>query len=357
MDPWEKKLAITWIAILGGTAAIMLVLLLTGDRSLHFTLVIFLIVVKFLAGFGNVIGISGVIIFMLTKFGSKFNGEENKKKLKMLLVGMILIVFVLLVYQGPVKIIQSIIQLINGGNGNADNLLDKILFIYGIVSLMWSLYIQPLLKGDFVAVTTVTTGDMLKKGFSDIKSNVKKKLFQWRKEYAKVEIAEQQKLQDHLKTIRQRLAVIMMLFLGAGNLVFTTICAALIFGWFRIFYITNRKPLKYETYILVGACIGICAISGIMPFVLEFTPFYTTIQGAYIWTYIAQFAGLLIVAIIYLRKYLAPIMAKRKAQQVKDLKEEKAGLEKQKADLEKQKKDLVKEKQKLTKKVTKNNGK
>ncbi|NMC04741.1 MAG: hypothetical protein GYA24_05985, partial [Candidatus Lokiarchaeota archaeon] len=68
MDTWEKKLAIAWIALLGGTGAVMLLLLSTDDRSLHFTLVIFLIVVKFLAGFGNVIGIAGVIVFILTKF-------------------------------------------------------------------------------------------------------------------------------------------------------------------------------------------------------------------------------------------------------------------------------------------------
>jgi Skp family chaperone for outer membrane proteins len=355
MDQWDRKLAITWIAILGATSAIMLLLLLTGDRSLHFTLVIFLIIVKFLAGFGNVIGVAGATIFLLTKLESHFKGEENRKKLKLLLVVMVGIIFFLLAYQGPYKIIGGIVKMVNG-EVVKDNPLDQILFVYGIVSLMWSLYIQPLWKGDFLAVTVVTTGDMVKQGWSDIKNRFKKKISTMKKDYAKVEIAEQQQLQEHLKTIRQRLAVVMMLFLGAGNLVFTVICAALIFGWIRIFYITSRKPYKYETIILVLACVAICAISAIEPFVIEATPFYDTIKGAYFWTYIASFTGLLICAIIYLRKYLGPIMAKRKVQQIKNLKEEKEELEKEKAEIEKQKKQIAKENKKLKKQADKPKG-
>ncbi len=349
MDAWERKLAIVWIAILGATGAIMIFLLVKGERSLDYTLVGFLIVVKFLAGFGNVIGVAGVTIFLLTKFGSKFNGEENKQKLKLLLVFMVLIIFILIVYQGPYKIIDGIVKLTNGQSANTDNLLDQILFVYGIVSLMWSLYIHPLWRGEFLTVTTVSMGNMVKKGLSDFKKNFKQKISSMKKEYAKVEIAEQQRLQEHLKTIRQRLAVIMMLFLGAGSLVFTPIAAALIFGWFRIFYITSRKTFRYEIYILVGACVALCAITGIMPFVLSDTPFYITIQGAYFWTYIATFSGLLIGAIIYLRRYLGPIMAKHKVQQIKSLKEEKEELEKEKAEIEKQKKQIAKENKKLKK--------
>nr|MDO8118847.1 hypothetical protein [Candidatus Sigynarchaeota archaeon] len=349
MDLWEKKIAIAWIAILGVTAAVMLLLLLTGDRSLHFTLVIFLIVVKFLAGFGNVIGIAGATIFLLTKLESMFKGEENKGRLKLFLFVMVLIIFVLLVYQGPYKIISSIIK----GTSSSDNLIDNILFVYGIISLMWGLYIRPLWKGDFLSVTTVSTGEMIKKGFSSFKDRIKKKVYEIKKEYAKVEITEQQRLQEHLKTIRQQLAVVMMLFLGAGTLVFTPICAALIFGWLRIFYFTNRKPFKYEIAIIVGACVAISAIACTMPFVIFLTAFYIAIQSGYFWTYIASFTGLLAGAIVYLRKYLGPIMAKRKKQQIKNLKEEKAELEKEKAELEKQKKKISKESQKLKKQVAK----
>ncbi|MEX2681848.1 MAG: hypothetical protein Q6373_009610 [Candidatus Sigynarchaeota archaeon] len=352
MDPWEKKLAITWIAMLGATTAVMLLLLLTGDKSLHFTLVIFLIVVKFLAGFGNVIGIAGVTIFLLTKLESRFKGDENKKKLKLLLVVMVLIIFGLLVYQGPYKIISGVMKITRGESVD-DNWLDKVLFVYGIVSLMWSLYIRPLWKGDFLSVTTITTGDIIKKGLTNIKHRFRKKIYEMKKEYAKVEITEQQRLQEYLKTIRQHLADIMMLFLGAGTLVFTPICAAFIFGWLRIFYFTHRKPFKYEIIIIVAACVAISAIAGTMPFVLFLTAFYTTIQSGYIWTYIAQFAGLLIGAIIYLRRYLGPIMAKRKEQQIRNLKDEKAELEKKKAELEKQKRQIAKESKKLKKQVEK----
>ncbi|NMC06747.1 MAG: hypothetical protein GYA24_16135, partial [Candidatus Lokiarchaeota archaeon] len=277
------------------------------------------------------------------------NGEENRQKLKMLLVVMVLIIFILLAYQGPYKIIENLVKISLGQNQNTDNVIDKLLFVYGIVSLIWNLYIRPLWKGDFLAATIITTGDMIRGSWAEFKSNLKKKLSERKKEYAKVEIVEQQRLQEHLKKIRQRLADVLMLFLGAGSIVFTPICAALVFGWFRIFYITSRKTFKYEVYILVCAFVVLCAINGVMPFVLDFTPFYATIQSAYFWTYISTFSGLLIGAVIYLRKYLGPILEKRKVQQIKSLKEEKADLEKQKADLEKQKKQMAKENKNLKK--------
>nr|MDO8115477.1 hypothetical protein [Candidatus Sigynarchaeota archaeon] len=348
MDPWEKKLAMTWGIVLAATGAVMMFLLITGEASLNFTLVIFLMVVKFLAGFGTVIGISSFVIFMLTKFADKFNGEENKKKLNLLLFSAVAIILFLLVYQGPYKIIQSFLV-----TGDTDNIIDKLLFIYGIVSLMFSLYIKPLLKDEFIAVTTVTTGDMIKKGLSGTASNIKKKFFAWRKDYGKVERAEQEQLKEYLNVFRQRLAVVMMLFLGAGNVVFTIICAIFILGWLRIFYFTKRKPFRYEIYLIVGACIAICAISTLMSLVLDKTPLYVTIMGAFFFTYISQFLGLLIAAILYLRRLLGPRILKRKAQQIKNLKEEKADLEKKKEDLEKERKALLKEQKKLKKQVGK----
>lgn len=344
VDLWEKKLLLIWTIMLAGSSAVMLFLLLTGEASLNFTLVIFMIVIKFLAGFGTVIGISSVIIFVLTKFEDKFKGEENKKRLKALLVFMLLVLVVLVVYEGPVKIIESVIK-----HGDADNIFDKLLFVYGIVSLMYSLYIRPIWKGDFLAVTVTTTSDQIKTGLKTATRGIKKKFFIWRKNYAKAELQEQQQMQDFLKKLRQQLAVIVLPFLGAGTVVFTVICAIFIFAWLRIFVVAKeRKPNKPEIILLACACIGISAIAIMLPFFFDATPLYTTIREGYFGTYISQFAGLFIASIIYLRKMLAPIIAKRKVEQIKDLKAEKE-------ELKKEHENLLKEHKKLKKTVGKEN--
>ncbi|HME51670.1 MAG TPA: hypothetical protein VKM55_05590 [Candidatus Lokiarchaeia archaeon] len=333
-DAWEKKLVLIWIIILAATTAVMLFLLLTGESSLNFTLIIFLMAVKFLAGFGTVIGITSAIIFVLTKFERLFKGEEHKKNLKALLIFMLLILIVLNVYYGPVKIVQSIIK-----QGDADTIFDKLLFVYGIVSLFFTLYIHPIWKGDFLAATMPTTGDNIKKGIKSASRGIKKRFFTWRKNYAKAELQQQLGMQEFLKRLRQHLAVIVLPFLGVGNIVFTIICAIFIVIWLRIFVFKDRKLEKIEFIFLACACIGISVIAVLLPFVFDATPLYTTIRAGYFGMYIVNFAGLLIASIIYLRKMLGPVMEKRKKAQIKEKKAEQKEVEKeQKAQLKESKK-------------------
>jgi len=335
VDAWEKKLFMIWIIILAATTVVMLFLLLTGEASLNFTLVIFLMVVKFLAGFGTVIGITSAIIFVLTKFEGLFKGEEHKKNLKMLLIFMLLILIVLNVYNGPIKIVQSIIN----PKKDIDNIFDKIMFVYGIVSLFFSLFIHPIWKGDFLVATTPTTGDNIKKGLKSASRGIKKRFFTWRKNYAKAELQQQLGMKEFMTNLRQHLAVIVLPFLGAGTVVFTVICAIFIFTWLRIFVFKERKLVKLEFIFLACACIGISVIAVLLPFVFDQTPFYSTIQAGYFGTYIANFAGLLIASIIYLRKMLGPIIEKRKKAQIKEKKAEQKEAEKeQKAQLKEGKK-------------------
>jgi hypothetical protein len=343
MDAWEKKFAIIWIVILSAATAVMLLLLLTGESSLDFTLVIFLMVVKFLAGFGTVIGITSAIIFVLTKFEKLFKGEEHKKNLKMLLICMFLIIIGLNVYNGPFKIVQSIIN----PKKDVDNIFDKIMFVYGIVSLFFSLYIHPIWKGDFLMATAPTKGDNIKKGLKSASRGIKKRFFTWRKNYAKAELQQQLGMKEFMTNLRQHLAVIVLPFLGAGTIVFTVICVIFVFTWLRIFLLKERKLVKIEFIFLACACIGITVIAVLLPFVFDQTPFYATIQAGYFGTYIANFAGLLIASIIYLNKMLGPIIEKRKKQRAKDLKAEKEDLEKEHKSLRNEHKTLQKENKKL----------
>ncbi|MDD1779062.1 MAG: hypothetical protein LUQ65_12925, partial [Candidatus Helarchaeota archaeon] len=66
MDPIVKKIILIWIAILVVTTFLMLYILLLGEFSFNSTLIVFLVVIKFLAGFGLPMGLSSAIIFVLT---------------------------------------------------------------------------------------------------------------------------------------------------------------------------------------------------------------------------------------------------------------------------------------------------
>ncbi len=339
MDEWTKKDVLIWTSLLAGTGLLMFLILITGETSLDYTMVLFLIVVKFIAGLGTVIGIISFIIFMLTKFASKYCGEENRKNLKLLMTMGVLIIIGLLIYQGPVKIIQSILST----GGDVDTFFDKVLFIYGIVSLMFTMYVLPFIKVDVLTITNITTKDIIKNNLSKTGQSVKKWFYERKKDYGKAELITELSLKQDLRVLRQRFAVILLLPLGVGTLLFMPICAALVLTWLRIFVFTSRKLFRFERYIAACACIVISVISAIMPFVLDLTPLYTVIQGAFIFTYISQFCGLLIAALFYLVKLLKPIRQKQVAKQLKTVKEEKEALERERKRLLKERKQLVKQ--------------
>lgn len=313
---------------LGITTVLMLFLLLTGETSLNFTLVIFLVAVKFLSGFGIILSIVSFGIFVFQKFEEQFKGEENKKKLKAFQILLIVLPIVLIVYYGPWKISQSFIE-----QGAQDNIIDKLIFVYGICSLLVTLYVVPLVQGEFTTVTTVSTGEMIKSTLTKGVRGFKKRMFSWRKNFAKAQLQDQLSLRDFLDLWRQRLAVVALVVLGVGSLVFTPITVIMIGMWIRVYFLTERRPFKFEIALLVGAALALAVIAALIPFILEFTPFYATIQTNYYWVDVAYLCGLAIASVLYLHRMLRDPLAKRKErkkeEEVEDLKAEKERLEQQ----------------------------
>lgn len=344
MNEFRKKSMITYAVVLGSATAIMLLVLLTGVASLNFTMIIFLVVVKFLAGFGTIIGVTSIIMWILKKFEKRFKGKENKKNVTILYSFFLIIIIGYIIYQGPVKIVQSIFS-----QGDADNLFDKIMFIYGIVWLLFSMYEKPLIKGKFEDVTTITLSEMIKEEVNQGVSGIKRWVYKKKKDYAKAEVEQQATMQKYLKTLRMRIAIVFLLFLGIGTVLFTLIAGAFILSWVHIFFFSEKKMGKLEKITLLCACIAISVIGALLPFVLEITPLYLIIKNYYFFIYIAQFAGFFIAAYLYLSRMLNPVLEKRKEEKLKSLKEEKKALKKQQKSLKKQKKKLEKEHKKGSK--------
>lgn len=242
------------------------------------------------------------------------------------MVSLIVIPVALLIYN-IVKIIQSyLIQ------ASSETLIDKILFIYGICSLLVSLYIIPVIKGEFTVVTTVSTGDMIKKGAKKTYRGIKKKFFSLTKNFGKATLQDQKRLKEYLSVWRQRIAVIAMIALGIGSFVFTPICAILIISWLRIYFFTERQFTKFEAILLVSAVSAITIISILLPFVLQFTEFYDLIQTNYYLIDVAYTTGLLIGTAIYLIRFLKPRLQKwklaKREEKIEKLEAEKSDLQK-----------------------------
>ncbi|GAB4323399.1 MAG: hypothetical protein Kow0069_28500 [Promethearchaeota archaeon] len=328
MDDWTRNAVLKWTFALAAGTAVMLLVLLTGVRSLNFSLVVFLFTVKFLAGFGIVLAITSAGIFVLTKFEKQFVGEENAGKMKAFMVAMVALPVLLLVYYGPVKIWQSYTA-----GGIADNLLDKVLFVYGIASLLVTLYVIPLVKDEFASVTFVSTGEMVKKTLKEGVRGFKKRVFSWRKNLAKAQLQDHLSLKEFLELWRQRLAVVALLLLGLGNLIFTPIAVVFVGAWLRVYFFTSRRPFKFEVYMIVAAALANAVVAAMIPFVLELTPFYEAVKTSYYWLDVAYFTGLFLASALYLfrltRDAWVDWKKRRKDEKIKGLKAERDSLKKE----------------------------
>jgi hypothetical protein len=328
----------------------MFYILLRGELSLTSTLIVFLVIIKFLAGFGVPMGVSTFVIWVLAHFEKWFSGEENRVNLKRFLIFIVFVLIVVLIYQGPYKIIMSILK-----PGANVNILDLLLYVYGIASLFITMYIWPLLKTKFFISKLIAEKDVLKKSVTQTVQGIKTRFHSWRKHYAKVEIQKQVSLKDQLNEVRRQIAIFTFIFLGIGCLIFMPISAIFILIWLRIYLLyTEKRPLKFEIFLLIGACIVIMIIALLEPFIPPITVMFDTIfSNYYYWVYIAQFIGLLISSIIYISHLLKPILEERKKRKMEKLKQKSEGLKKEHEELQQSHKDLLKEKKKLEKEIKK----
>ncbi|MFX0100683.1 MAG: hypothetical protein ACFFCS_14000 [Candidatus Hodarchaeota archaeon] len=346
-----KKWLYLWIVLIAAGTAVMLLILLSGMTQLDFTFVIFLVTLKFLAGFGVIMGITGLVIFMFTKFEKKFKGKQNKWKIKAVFILALLIIIGLMIYQGPYKFWDIVTS--TGGSDNIFMILfDAFLFIYGIFALILRQYAIPVWRNEFDDVLHQSLMDKIKDGWTEKVRGAKKRFFSWRKNYAKAYLQDQLSLKEYLKEWRRKFAIITLLFLGIGNLIFTVICVILIMTWYLVFIKKVRELKKYEKYLFIGACIALMVLVVLMAFDITLGQLYQLKKTWALLIQIAQFSGLIVGVILYLMQMWPIISSLEKGKgKEKDKEKEKKSKEKEK---EKKKKDKEKEKEKKKENKSKN---
>ncbi|MHA1150235.1 MAG: hypothetical protein ACTSR8_18565 [Promethearchaeota archaeon] len=340
------------------TFIVMLLILLTGETSLYLTFLIFFWVVKFLSGFGLILSITNGFLFILSK-----KKETLSKRGANIIVIFQIIVPILLILYAIYKIISSYI-----GNVKSISMtgvwteifvfIDNLVFIYGIVSLLLQLYILPIIKKEFDAAINKGRNQKWGQSLRNFGRNVKKQWLSWRDEDAKVKYLDQKSIKELLDNWRDRFAVILLIPLAIGSLLFTPISFILIIMWGKII-IWNRTQIKlYEKIALLLSIIVIGAIAIISSF-FDFG-IYSQI-AEYLWTInIFYLIGIIVATLLFMVKLLSlqgvsisGYFKNRRKQKKEQMKDKIKNLKQQKKSLQKK---VKKTPPKETKSVKKKNN-
>ena len=254
----EKTYKIIYIVGLALTAAIMLWVLIFGILTLNITFIIFFWIIMFLSGFGLVLGIANGFLLLMDKLSNKI----SKKGTKVLIVVEIIIPAILIGY-AIYKILTSYFQATSLTQSGIWFWLDKILYIYGIVSLLLTLYIIPLASEQFQKAVELGKLSFWKKKAKKVAREIKKKYFSLRKEFARAQVQDQMTVKEILDLWRNKFAVNLLLILAVGTLIFTpiaflsgTIYAVVQIG-FGIICIIGSKYITTLTWAIILIIFGI----------------------------------------------------------------------------------------------------
>ncbi len=322
-----QKFDIFYIFGLVITTIIMFIILLTGVYAFYITFILFFWVVKFLSGFGLILGITSGFLFILNKTKDKI----SKRGINAIIIFQIIIPFLLIFYAiyklylsyvGPASTIPMI-----GIWADIYVWFDNIIYIYGITSLLLQLYIIPILKKEFDEAINKGRNQKWGRSLKNFGKNIKKQWFKWREEDAKIQYIDQNSVKQLLDNWRSRFAVILLIPLAIGSLIFTPITFILIVMWCKII-IWNRTEIQtYEKITLLISIIFIGLIAIFTPY-FEFG-IYSTIAN-YLWTLnIFYLIGIIIAELIFMIKLLSlqgvsigTYLINRKKRKKKDLKKE-----------------------------------
>ena len=281
----------------------MILILVFWIRITSFTFLIFFWVVKFLSGFGLILSITNGFLFLLSRRKDKL----SKRGTNLIIIFQIFIPIILILY--------AIDKLYSGYVGSASTLsmtgiwadiyvwFDNIIYIYGILSLLAQLYLIPIFKHEFDEVINKGRNQKLGRSLKNYGRNVKKQWLKWRAEDAKVKYLDQKSIKELLNNWRNRFAVILLIPLGIGSLLFTPITYILIIMWAKIIIWDRSEIYSFEKIAIFISIILIGLIAVLTPY-FEFG-IYSQIANS-LWTLnIFYLIGILGATLIFIVKLLS----------------------------------------------------
>ncbi len=275
-----KKFDIFYIIGLVATTIFMILQLIFGFIELNITFLIFFWTMKLLSGFGLILTVANGILLILNRFTEKF----SKKDVQVLIIIQVIVPGILVGY--AIYSIISSLPPVTPKTG-IQYWFDLLLFLYGIISLMLSLYIVPLIREEFQEAVDTGIIKRVKRGTKKIGRKMKKGYFSWRGKYAKVQIQDQMTLGEVLNIWRNQFAVYLLIPIAIGSLIFTPIAFICVIFWLKIIVFDKGEPKFYERIALLISMIWITTITCLaytfkLVFFTSIEPFYWTIQVFYL---------------------------------------------------------------------------
>ncbi len=311
-----KNYDIFYIIGLAGTTAVMILELVLGFIALNITFLIFFWTMKLLSGFGLIMTVANGILWILNRFTEKL----SKKEVQILVIIQVIVPGILVGYA-----IYSIISNLPPSTPLVGfrYWIDLILFLYGILSLIISLYIFPLIREEFQDAVDQGFFSRIKKSGKGIGRKLKKRYFKWRGKYAKVQIQDQMTIGEVLDIWRNRFAVYLLIPIAIGTLIFTPVAFVCIIFWLKIIVFDKGEPKLYERIALLISMIFIALIAS-----LSYTfnwVFYTQIQPLFWTIQIFYLIGIVISSAIFIYQFikLKGITIKKIKKELKERKEAK----------------------------------
>jgi len=303
-----KKFDILYIIGFVATTIFMILELIFGFVALNITFLIFFWTMKLLAGFGLILTVANGILWILNRFTEKF----SKKHVQVLIIIQVIVPGIFVGY-AIYSIISSLPPAIP--KTGIQYWFDLLLFLYGIISLMLSLYIIPLIREEFQEAFDTGIIKRMKRGTKKIGRKMKKRYFSWRGKYAKVQIQDQMTLGEVLDIWRNQFAVYLLIPIAIGSLIFTPIAFICIVFWLKIIVFDKGEPKFYERIALLISTIWITTIACLsytfkLVFFTSIEPFFWTIQVFYL-------VGIIISTGIFIHQFI-----KLKGITIKKIKEE-----------------------------------
>ena len=275
-----KKFDILYIIGLVATTLFMILEFIFGFVALNITFLLFFWTMKLLSGFGLILTVSNGILWILSRFTEKF----TKKHVQVLIIIQVIVPGIFVGY-AIYSIISSLPPAIPPTG--IHYWLDLLIFLYGIISLMLTLYIIPLIREEFQEAVDMGIIKRAKRGAKEIGRKMKRGYFNWRGKYAKAQIQDQMTLGDVLDLWRNQFAVYLLIPIAIGSLIFTPIAFICIIFWLKIIVFDKGEPKFYERIALLISMICITTIACLsytfdLVFFTSIEPFFWTIQVFYL---------------------------------------------------------------------------
>ena len=297
----QKAFNIIYIIGLAASFFFMIWIFLFRLFIFNYSFLVFFWVVKYLSGFGLVLSIANGFLLLF----DKFKNELSKRGTNILIVLQFVIPILLAIYA-----IYRIFSSFYGGSGLrmvgvwADIYvwLDDIVYIYGIISLLITLYIIPIIRNEFDDAVNQTRISRFKSGTKSVGRGIKKKYYSLRKKHAKVQLQDQMTGKDVLISWRNKFAVYLLIPIGIGSLLIMPLAFILIVLWLKIIFFENVEIKIHEKIALLISIIILGVVAVLAPYI-ELT-FYSQISNLF-WTInIFYLIGIVVASIIYFRKIL-----------------------------------------------------